>query len=90
MSYAVYIIYSDKFDMYYIGQTNNVRHRLEEHNSDKAGYTISCQPWILVYEQKFNSRTEAMILEKYLKSFKNKKRIKAYIAGWRSSTSRGS
>lgn len=90
MGYAVYIIYSDKFDKYYIGHTNDVERRLAEHNSVKAGYTKSYQPWTLVYEQKFDRRIEAMTLEKYIKSFKNKSRIKAYIAGWRSSTSRGS
>ncbi|MEK7069434.1 MAG: GIY-YIG nuclease family protein [Patescibacteria group bacterium] len=90
MNYVVYIIYSNKFDKYYTGHTNNIERRLIEHNSAKAGYTKYYQPWVLVYEQRFNNRTEAMALEKYIKSLKNKSRIKAYIAGWRSSTSRGS
>ena len=52
MNYTVYVLYSYEFDKYYTGQTNNVKRRLEEHNSDKTGYTKSYQPWILVYTNK--------------------------------------
>lgn len=90
MNYWVYILYSRNFDKYYIGHTNNLARRLEEHNSDKAKYTKSYQPWEIVFEQRFNERKEAMMNERYIKSLKSKQGIKVYIAEWRSSTSQGS
>ncbi len=89
MDYYVYVIYSEHFDKYYIGQTNNPKFRLSQHNSEKAGFTKRYQPWSIIYAENFKTRSEAVKSEKYLKSLKNKERLKQYIAGWRSSILRG-
>ncbi|MDP2927065.1 MAG: GIY-YIG nuclease family protein [bacterium] len=91
MKYIVYILFSKSTDRYYIGQTNNIERRLKEHNDNtKTSYTRRYQPWQPLYKKEFPSRARAVKAERYLKSLKNKERIKQYIAGWRSSTSRGS
>jgi len=90
MTYFIYILYSPKFNHYYIGQTNNIEIRLKQHNEDRFSWTSSHRPWKLVYKEKFETRSQAMKAEKYLKSLKNKERIRKYIAGWRSSTLPGS
>ena len=85
MKYCLYIIYSGKFDKYYIGQTNNLPLRLKRHNGGRSKSTKHYRPWKLLFEKRFNSRSEAMRLERYLKSLKNKERLLQWIAGWRSS-----
>lgn len=67
MPFFVYIIYSEKFDVYYKGFTENIEKRLEFHNTDKSKYTSAKGPWKLVYHEEFGTRSEAMKREKQLK-----------------------
>ena len=47
--YYLYILYSEKYDRYYVGQTNDPERRLEEHNSAlKNSYTAKYRPWKMV------------------------------------------
>ena len=84
MGYTVYILYSNSGDKYYIGSTNNFQRRLQEHNGPNAKFTKKYQPWVTVYTETFKTRAEAVNVERYLKSLKNKERLHQYIAGWRS------
>ncbi|MFP4042588.1 MAG: GIY-YIG nuclease family protein [Bacteroidales bacterium] len=36
--FFVYILYSENFDKYYVGHTNNIERRLQEHNSDEFSH----------------------------------------------------
>jgi putative endonuclease len=90
MKYSVYILRSAVAEKYYIGYTNNLKRRIEEHNTQDKGYTRNYRPWVIEYSEEFSDRGSAMKRESYLKSLKNKYRIQEYIAGWRSGTSRGS
>ena len=85
MEFHTYILYSKLADKYYIGHTNDTARRLVEHNSDRAGWTKPYQPWELAWSRKLETRAEAMKIERYLKSLKDRKLIAQYIAGWRSS-----
>ncbi len=85
--FTVYILYSDTYDKVYIGHTNDMDRRINEHNETGTGYTAHFRPWRILFQETFEKRVEAMKIEKYLKSLKNKERIYQYIAGWRSSTS---
>jgi putative endonuclease len=67
MPFYVYIIYSEKFDVYYKGFSEDLDKRLEFHNTDKSKYTSGKGPWKLVYHESFDTRTEAMRREKQLK-----------------------
>ncbi|WP_231367659.1 GIY-YIG nuclease family protein [Gillisia sp. JM1] len=66
--FLVYIIYSSKFDRYYVGMTENVNRRLLEHNSGKNISTKAFVPWDIVNIETFDSRFAARVREKYLKS----------------------
>ena len=79
MKYYVYILESTKNRKLYIGQTNNLKDRLERHNQKRMLATKSGTPWKLIYKEKYISRSTAMKREKYLKSLKNKKYIKEKI-----------
>ncbi len=80
--YYVYILYSEKFDKFYIGQTNDFADRLDRHN---CGYERATKPYIpwemLMFVQK-ETRSEAMALEKKLKNL-SKERIRVFIDKYR-------
>jgi putative endonuclease len=76
MSFYVYIIYSELYDKYYIGQTNNVTDRIKRHNNGSEKFTSSYLPWSLKCIIEKSSRNEAMILENKLKNLNRVKLIK--------------
>ncbi len=73
MKFYVYILHNSKHDKFYIGQTNNLDARIIEHNSGQVNYTSKYDGgWSLGYYEEYNSRTEAIKREKFLKRQKNK------------------
>ncbi len=66
--YYVHVIKSIKYLNRYTGSTDNVIKRLDEHNKGKCRYTKGRRPWMLVYQEEFLSRAEAMKRENFLKS----------------------
>lgn len=78
MSHYVYILYTEKFDKFYIGQTNDVSDRLRRHNSGTEKTTKPFIPWVMLWFTSKETRSEAMILEKKLKNL-SKERIKSFI-----------
>ena len=47
--FHLYILYSDTYDKYYIGQTNDLDRRIEEHNEqEKNTFTAKYRPWEIV------------------------------------------
>jgi putative endonuclease len=79
MKYQVYILYSQIKDHYYIGQTQDLGKRLEEHNRGKSKSTKSGIPWELKYLKEFQTRGEAMEYENKLKRMKSRKYLKELI-----------
>jgi len=83
--YHVYILYSFTTDSYYVGHTNDVNRRLEEHNDPLANhgkYCVKNGPWILkYYESDFVTRADAMKREKQIKAWKSKRMIEKLING---------
>ena len=69
MMYYTYIIRSIPFpDKTYVGFSENLKNRLEEHNQGKSKYTSHFKPWNLIFYSAFDSKQKAMDFEKYLKS----------------------
>ena len=73
--YYTYILISESTGKLYIGQTNNIQTRLHRHNSNKNFSTQNRGPWKVIFSREFETRSEAMKHEKYLKSLKNKQYI---------------
>ncbi len=74
--YFVYPIKSLNYDWVYVGITNDVQRRLNQHN---AGYNISTKhyrPFVLIYSEMLPDRKSARKKEKYLKSGSGKKWLK--------------
>ena len=67
--FYVYILQSLKSGKLYIGHTDNLKRRLDEHNTGRGGkYTRQNGPWKLLYYEKQSDRSSAMKREQYLKS----------------------
>jgi putative endonuclease len=67
--YYVYILRSLKTDRFYIGHTDDLARRMEEHNTGRGGrYTRQNGPWTLLYSETHPDRTSAVKRERYLKS----------------------
>jgi putative endonuclease len=67
--FTLYVLYSEKFNKIYIGQTSDMEMRLNYHNIQAIkGYTVKYRPWIILYTETFSSRSEVMKREKQLKS----------------------
>ncbi|MGA9238319.1 GIY-YIG nuclease family protein [Robiginitalea sp.] len=64
---VVYILYSRSLKKYYVGQSSNLKDRLERHNSGRSRYTKLGIPWELKYEFCCSTRSEAMRLERKIK-----------------------
>lgn len=75
----VYIIYSSSFDKYYIGSTKNIMRRLNEHNTGQNLSTKPFKPYEYSWITAKKSRNEAEILERKLKNFKSKNRLKDFM-----------
>lgn len=60
----VYIIKSLNKKWYYVGSTNYLKRRLNEHNTGKSISTKAYKPFILVYKKEFTTQYEAIIFEK--------------------------
>ena len=77
--YFVYILYSKTVDKYYVGYTNNLEHRLEQHNSSHKGFTSQSNDWEIAYSEEYESKQDAMQREKVIKSWKSRKRIEMLL-----------
>jgi putative endonuclease len=79
VKHYVYILFSDIKDRYYIGSSANVKLRLHRHNAGATSSTKTGRPWKIVYTQEFNSKTEALKYEMYLKRMKSRTVIESLI-----------
>ena len=68
MSYFVYVLYSEGYDRFYIGQSDDVDVRLIQHNSGFEPSTAPYRPWTLRCTIEKESRGTAMVLERKLKN----------------------
>lgn len=71
--YYVYVLKSERFGNRYVGSTGSVEKRLKEHNAGSNKYTSSRKPWVLIHQESFDSKMEALKREKFLKSGQGRK-----------------
>ena len=64
-----------KKNVTYVGYTNNLKRRIDLHNSSKGAKFTRGRKWKLIYKEKYNSKKEAISREYYIKNnrtFRNK------------------
>ena len=74
--YYVYILYSETLKKKYIGMTDDLKRRIEEHNRGKSNFTRTGDKWKLIYYEAFLNKTDARREELFLKSGKGRERLK--------------
>jgi putative endonuclease len=62
----VYFIWSEKLNKLYIGETSNLKNRIDFHNAGKQRYTSRGVPWKLVGCREFQNRKLALETVQYL------------------------
>jgi putative endonuclease len=66
LDYFVYVL-RNSADRHYIGFTENVPHRVSQHNDGVSNWTRPRGPWLLVWTSQPLSLSEARKLENFLK-----------------------
>jgi len=77
--YYVYIIQSQKDGKLYKGFTSNVEKRIRAHNQGEVKSTRNRKPFKLIYQEEYESKTEALKREKFLKSLEGGKTLKSKL-----------
>jgi putative endonuclease len=78
----VYILRSIRDGKLYIGQSSDVESRLERHNAGLVVSTRHRTPFELICSKKFDNRSEAVNMERYLKSLKGGNGFKKMMKQW--------
>ncbi len=76
--FYTYVLISLSNGQLYIGSCANLDDRLKRHNQNRSKATKGRGPWRLYWARTFNTRSEAVQLERKLKRFKNHQ----YLLQW--------
>jgi putative endonuclease len=76
---SVYILQSESTQRFYIGCAEKPLARLVEHQRGQTVSTRNRGPWVLVYQEPFESLAEARRRERQLKSWKSHRSIQELI-----------
>ena len=75
----VYILKSLKSGRHYIGETKDLSERLQRHNNNRNKYTKGKGPWEIVVYCRVENKSQAVKLERKLKSLKNSLKAIDYV-----------
>jgi len=83
--YYTYVLKSEKDSNYYVGYSEDVKLRFEQHNKGLVKSTKNRRPLKLIYFEACLNKNDALHREKYLKTFYGKmflkNRLKSYLTG---------
>jgi len=83
--YYIYILRSRIDNNFYVGYTENLKLRFEQHTKGQVSSTKKRRPLDLIYYEASLSKKDALHREKYLKTHLGKmflrNRIKSYLTG---------
>ena len=69
MIYYVYMLKSKGVkSVTYVGYTNNLTKRIDQHNTGKGAKFTRGRKWVLIYRERFKSKKEAISREYYIKN----------------------
>ena len=76
MAYYVYALASNDHDWIYVGMTENVSRRLDEHQKGYEKTTKPYRPFTLIYTEECSDRLTARQIEKYWKGASGKRKLR--------------
>jgi putative endonuclease len=83
--YYIYVLRSDKDNKFYVGYTEDLKSRFEQHKKGQVSSTKERRPLSLIYSEVCLSKKDALHREKYLKTYHGKlflrNRLKSYLTG---------
>jgi len=83
--YYVYVLVSMQDKNFYVGYTNNLKSRFEQHLKGLVFSTKDRRPLKIVYYEACRDKKDAMHREKYLKTYLGRQflrnRLKSYLTG---------
>ncbi len=81
----MYVVESETTGRRYVGQTDSLDRRLTEHNTpehNRRKYTSKQKgPWTVVHQETFDTRSEAMRRERWLKSGVGREWLDRHLGG---------
>ena len=77
--YYVYVLLSEKDGNFYIGYTDDLKKRLDEHNKGRVPSTRNRNPLILIYYEAGLNQKDAIRREKKLKTTWGQRYIKSRL-----------
>ena len=78
---CVYVLFSQKDQLLYIGFTTNIEERIKNHNDGKTKSTAPRRPLELIFCEFYLFEADARKREMYFKTTAGKKAIKLMLAG---------
>ena len=81
LPFGVYILFSSKDLLLYIGYTTNIEERIKNHNSGKTKSTAPRRPLELIFCEFYLFEADARRREGYFKTTAGKKAIKLMLGG---------
>jgi len=79
MKFYIYALKSKYNNYIYVGLTNNLQRRIGQHNKGQARSTKAYIPFVLLHSETRDTRMEARLREKYLKSGTGKEFLKSLL-----------
>jgi putative endonuclease len=83
--YYIYVLKSLQDNNFYVGYTNDLKSRFEQHTKGHVSSTKERRPLKLIYSEACLDKKDAMHREKYLKTYLGKQflrnRLKSYLTG---------
>jgi putative endonuclease len=77
--YAVYVLYSQKDHLLYIGYTANFKRRMEEHAEGRSKSTACRRPFVCVFCEYYLCKIDAIRREKYFKTSTGKRVLRLML-----------
>lgn len=82
MMHIVYVLENEQDGSWYIGQTDDLKRRLTQHNSGQGGQTTRSKQgyWKLIYAEAYYNKQDALRREKFLKGGSGRTYLKKQLA----------
>ena len=82
--FTVYVLENQNDKSWYIGQTDNLKRRIIEHNSKQGGRTTRIKEgkWKLIYAEAYIDKRDAIGREKFLKGGSGRKYLNKQLASY--------
>ena len=79
--FYIYVLYSAEHNKIYIGYSQDIHRRLKSHNDPRnKGWTSRYKPWDIIHSESFQTKRDALMREKQLKTSKGRLSIRNLIA----------